>query len=560
MALSSKFNFMGLARTRPLSFLRFQRPNPWQLAAFLITVAVCAPLAMVLSSVFSPSTDVWRHLVETVLVEVMLNTIWLVLGVGVGTLVLGVSLAWLTAACEFPGRRFFDWALMLPLALPAYVTAFVSIGLLDYTGPVQTFLRSWLGEGIWFPRIRSTGGVILVMTLALYPYVYLLARNAFLTQGRRAIEVAQSLGHSRWGGFYHVSLPMARPWIVGGSMLALMETVADFGAVSTFNYDTLTTAIYKAWFGMFSLSAAAQLSSLLILIVFVLLVVEQQWRLRMRYGQMGRNSAYGDRVVLRGIWGGVAFTYSVLILSAGFLIPVVQLSVWAYGVFDQDFDGRYLGFVTHSLLLGGVASLLTCTCALILVYASRQRNGFWTRFLVRLATMGYALPGTVLAVGVFLLFVSLDHQIIHLAKVWFGAEVELLLTGTLLAMLLAYLVRFLAVAHSPLESAMQRVTSNIEEAARSLGCSGIGLLRRIHLPILRGGLLTATTLVFVDVMKEMPITLMTRPFGWDTLSVRIFEMTSEGEWERAALPAVVLVLAGLVPVMLLTKHEDKGSS
>lgn len=528
-----------------------------QLTAFFIAALVLVPLGVVLSSVFSQSNGVWQHLVHTVLVELLLNTLWLVLGVGVGTTLLGVSLAWLTAACDFPGRRLFDWALMLPLAIPAYVTAFVGIGLLDFTGPVQTYLRAWLGEDhVWFPKIRSTGGVILIMTLALYPYVYLLARNAFLTQGKRAVEVAQSLGCGRWTGFFKVSLPMAQPWIAGGLMLALMETLADFGAVSIFNYDTFTTAIYKAWFGLFSLTAAAQLSSLLLVIVFVLLLMEQQLRSRMRYVQVGKSSIRSDRIVLRHAGGRFASAYCALVLLVAFVIPVVQLFIWAYNVFDHDFDGRYLGFLSHSLLLGGIAALLITACALILGYANR-RHHLLTRIMVKIATLGYALPGSVLAVGVFMVLAWLDRQIMSWGRTWFNLDTGFLLNGTLAAMILAYLVRFLAVAYNPIDSAMQRITLSVDEAASSLGSSGVLLLRRVHLPILRGGLLTAATLVFVDVMKEMPMTLMTRPFGWDTLSIRIFEMTSEGEWERAALPAVALVLAGLIPIMALTKQSNR---
>ncbi len=528
-----------------------------QLTAFFIAILVLAPLGVVLSSVFSQTNGVWQHLVHTVLGELLLNTLWLVLGVGAGTTLLGVSLAWLTAACDFPGRRLFDWALMLPLAIPAYVTAFVGIGLLDFTGPVQTHLRMWLGEEhVWFPKIRSTGGVILIMTLALYPYVYLLVRNAFLTQGKRAVEAAQSLGYGRWSGFFKVSLPMAQPWIAGGLMLALMETLADFGAVSIFNYDTFTTAIYKAWFGLFSLPAAAQLSSLLVLIVFVLLMIEQQLRSRMRYVQIGKSSIHSDRIVLRHARGWFASAYCTWVLMVAFVIPVVQLLIWAYNVFDQDFDSRYLGFLSHSLLLGGIAALLITTCALILVYANRHHH-FLTHIIVKIATLGYALPGSVLAVGVFMVLAWLDHQIMSWGRSWFNLETGFLINGTLAAMILAYLVRFLAVAYNPIESAMQRITPSVDEAATSLGSGGIRLLQRVHLPILRGGLLTAATLVFVDVMKEMPMTLMTRPFGWDTLSIRIFEMTSEGEWERAALPAVALVLAGLIPIMALTKKSSR---
>lgn len=542
---------------RGVRFFQHVFLDRWQAATFFIAGLVLIPLVVVLFSVFSETDEVWLHFVQTSLATLLTHTFWLLLGVGVGTTFLGVSLAWLTAACDFPGRKWLDWALMLPLSLPPYVVAFVGIGLLDFTGPIQTQLRSWLGvEQLWFPRIRSAGGVIVVMTLTLYPYIYMFARNAFLTQGRRAIEAAQSLGQSRFRGFLSVALPMARPWIVGGLALVLMETLADFGTVSIFNYDTFTTAIYKAWFGLFSPSAAAQLASLLVLIVFVVLLVEQRSRSRRRFSHAGRSSV-ADRISLRGGRGWLAFAYAISVLAIAFIIPVVQLSIWAFGVFRQDFDLRYLSFLGRSVFLGGAAALFTCAGALILVSANRLRNDFMTRTAVRVATLGYALPGSVLAVGIFIPIIWIDKQIVGWIKTLSGTETGFILSGTLAAMLLAYLIRFLAVAHGAVDSAMNRITPSLDETARCLGVSGIPLLRKVYLPLLRGGLLTGALLVFVDVMKEMPITLMTRPFGWDTLSVRIFEMTSEGEWERAALPAVALVLAGFIPILLLSRYSNR---
>jgi iron(III) transport system permease protein len=535
------------------------RPGNLTLLSTGIAAVVLAPLAVVLFSVFSPAGDVWEHLLHTVMARLLLNTLWLVLGVGIGTAVLGISLAWLTVTCEFPGRRVFEWALVLPLAIPAYVFAFVSIGLLDFTGPVQTFLRSSLEIGTgWFPRIRSTGGVIAVMILAFYPYVYLLSRNAFLTQGRRGIEAAQSLGHSQRKAFFRVAVPMARPWIAAGVMLALMETLADFGTVATFNYDTFTTAIYKAWYGLFSLTAAGQLSSILVVIVFLLLLVEQRLRSRSRYVQAEKASVPVVRKNLRGLRGWLTFAYAGAVLSLAFLIPVFQLVFWSAGIIRSDLDVRYFGFLTHSIFLGVLAAALVTACAMILVYANRLNNTLWTRITVRSATLGYALPGAVLAIGGIILVTWVDHRLIAGIQSVLHVKIGFLITGTLFAMLLAYLARFLVVGHSPVDSAMQRITPSTDETARSLGLNQIAMLRRVHLPMLRAGLLTAAALVFVDVMKEMPITLMTRPFGWDTLAVRIFEMTSEGEWDQAALPAVALVLTGLIPVILLVKQSSRN--
>ena len=526
-------------------------------AATAIALLVAIPVAVVFSSWLAPATDIWRHFAAYVLGDLLRNTFWLALGVGLGTLLVGVSLAWLTTMCEFPGRRVFAWALMLPLALPTYVLAFVSRGLFDYTGPVQTALRSWSGAAdLWFPRIQSTGGVITVLTLALYPYVYLITRNAFRTQGVRMMEVAQSLGHGHVSGFFRVALPMARPWIAGGLALVLMETLADFGAVAIFNYDTFTTAIYKAWYSLFSLPAAAQLASMLLLIVLALVLTEAVLRPRRRY-HTARPGAPGRRIVLSRRLAAFAFFYCAAILALAFVLPMGQLLLWAYEVLPHDLDGRYLDFLGHTLTLALAAAALTAAAALILVYAVRHNSGGAMRAVTRVATLGYAVPGAVLAVGIFIPVAWLDNQLILLARGLFARDVGLLIQGTILIMLLAYVSRFLAVAHNPIEAAMHRVAPHIDEAARGLGLGRLATVWRVHLPMLRGGLFTAVILVFVEVMKEMPITLMLRPFGWDTLAVRIFEMTSEGEWRRAALPAVALVLAGLIPIALLLRRADR---
>ena len=546
----------GRGEYRLPHFFPFRTAWGWRLIPLIVAALVLVPVGTVVSSFFTPADDVWRHLVETTLADLLANTFWLALGVASGTALLGVSLAWFTAVCEFPGRGFLSWALLLPFAIPAYVTAFVMLGLFDYIGPVQTALRAWSGSDLaWFPDVRARWGVILVMVLAFYPYVYLLARNAFLTQGRRSLEAAQSLGFNRVEGFFKLALPMARPWIAGGLMLALMETLADFGTVAVFNYDTFTTVIYKAWFAMFSLAAASQLASLLIILIFALIIIEQQLRMRIRYAE-ARQSARAERILLKGWRAWSVAGFATLTLFFAFLLPVAQLFLWASHVFSQDFDERYLEFLWHSLSLSGLAALLTCSVALLLAYAARRQPGAATRAAVRISTLGYALPGTVLEVGIFIPVTWLDNLLGTLAFRIFHIDSGLLLQGTLLTMLAAYMTRFLAVGHSPIDSAMQRITGNIDEAAMGLGVCGWEALRRIYLPMLKGGIFTAATLVFVDVMKEMPITLMTRPFGWDTLAVRIFELTTEGQWEQAALPAVTLILAGLLPMMFFMRQTE----
>ena len=527
--------------------------NKWHYASGALALLVAVPLLVVFSGWLQPSTEVWSHLAETLLSQLFINTIKLVIGVGLGVMLLGVSLAWLTARCDFPGRRLFDWMLMLPLAIPAYVMAFVAIGLLDFSGPVQTALREWLGAGnFWFPEIRSTGGVILVMVLVLYPYVYMLARTAFLTQGRSTLEAAQTLGYGPLSVFWKVALPMARPAIVAGTSLALMETLADFGTVATFNYDTFTTAIYKAWFGFFSLQAASQLASLLLLFVFVSLMTERFTRKRADYHDTMR-SGKTPRFHFSG-WRGWGITALLsLFFSLAFLLPFIQLCLWAFGAVSEELDARYLGLLYHTLVLGLLAALVTTAGALILGFARRYQRDRITSLTVTLSTLGYALPGSVLAVGIMIAVTQADN-FLHTFMATMGATTSgQILSGSVFALVLAYVIRFMAVAHGPVETGLSRIKHSLPEAAQTLGATPRHVLTKIYLPLLRPGLFTAMLLVLVDTMKEMPATLLMRPFGWDTLAVRIYEMTSEGEWERAALPATTLVLVGLLPVILLVR-------
>ena len=526
----------------------------WRLASLLVALVVAAPLLVVVAAWFTPATDVWRHLVQTVLPELLRNTAVLVVGVGLGVLVIGVALAWLTALCEFPGRRFFDWALMLPLAMPAYVFAFVAVGLLDFSGPLQTWLRTVFGADTRLPPIRSAGGVIAVMVLAFYPYVYMLARSAFLAQGRSMLETGRALGLSPTRAFFRVVLPVARPAIAAGVTLALMETLADFGAVAVFNYDTFTTAIYKAWTGLFSLNAAAQLSTLLLFFVALALFSERRLRGRARY-HVALRAGREQRIRLDGARAWGATTACSVVLALAFVIPLTQLVLWATEAAPTDLDMRYLRFVGNTIVLGAVAAAATTFAALVVAYTYRLKPDRYIRAAAGFATLGYALPGSVLAVGIMISFIWLDRNLFAPLLSVAGLPVVPLLAGGLLALVLAYGVRFMALAHGSVDSAFERIKPSLLQAARSLGASNREILWRLSLPLLRTGLLSAGLLVFVEVMKEMPATLLLRPFGWDTLATRIFEMTSEGEWTRAALPASALVLVGLLPVILLIRRS-----
>ena len=516
----------------------------------LISLFMLIPIIVVLFSWTRPVADIWQHMADYVLPQVLKNTAILLLMVTVISGTIGTALAWVTSMYRFPGQRFFAWALMLPLAMPAYVLAFVTIGIVDFSGPLQTGLRD-LGISTAIPSVRNIWGAGLVLSLAFYPYVYLLARQAFLSQGRRAIEAGQMLGLSRSRVFFRLALPQALPWILGGLLLATMETLADFGAVSVFNVDTFTTAIYKAWFGFFSLTTAAQLAALLIGVIFIVVLFEQYWQAR-----RGQSISQGSNRRLESSksakFGMSLLCTSVFLLA--FLIPFIQLIYWTVLNYKQDFDERYIDFVTNSLLIASMTTLLIAVLAVIIAWVKRQYPDKSTKLMTTFATLGYVVPGTVLAVGVFIPIAWLDNQLIA-----FGITSQQVLSGSVIVMLLALSTRFMTVSFQPVDRQLQRLTVNQEAAAKLLSDSPVQRWRQVVLPVLSPGVLTALLMGFVEVMKEMPITLMTRRQGWDTLAVRVFEMTSEGMWGRAALPSLLIVVVGLIPVWILLRQSDKTS-
>ena len=515
----------------------------------LISLFMLIPIIVVLFSWTQPVEDIWTHMADYVLPQVLKNTAILLSMVIVISGSIGTGLAWITSMYRFPGQRFFSWALMLPLAMPAYVLAFVTAGIVDFSGPLQTALREF-GITSAIPSVRNVWGAGIILSLAFYPYVYLLARQAFLSQGRRVIEAGQMLGLSRSRIFFGLALPQALPWVIGGLLLTTMETLADFGAVSVFNVDTFTTAIYKAWFGFFSLTTAAQLAALLIGVVFIVVLFEQYWQARRgsTTASQGSNRRF-DASTMAKIGMTVLCT---LVFLIAFLAPFLQLIYWTLTNFRQDFDARYIGFVTNSLSIATMTTLFIAILAIIVAWIKRQYPEKSTQMMVTFANLGYVVPGTVLAVGVFIPIAWLDNQMIG-----FGIISKQVLSGSVVVMLLALSTRFMTVSFQPVDRQLQRLTVNQEAAAKLLSDSPYQRWRQVMLPVLSPGVLTALLMGFVEVMKEMPITLMTRRHGWDTLAVRVFEMTSEGMWERAALPSLLIVLVGLIPVWILLRQSDK---
>jgi iron(III) transport system permease protein len=524
-----------------------------------VAVVVAAPVLAVAYNLLTPRWEVWQHLAQTMLVELVWNTVLLLVGVGLLAGGLGTSLAWLVSAHRFPGRSFFEWALVLPMAVPAYVIAFVFAGLFGYTGPVATHLRSAFGPDAFFPDVRTFPGVVLVMSLVLYPYVYLLARAGFGSLGAASFEAARSLGSRH--PFWSVGFPLARPAIATGLALALMETLADFGAVSVLGYRTFTTAIYRVWFGMFDRVAAGQLAVALMLFAVVLLSFERWARGRARFVQRHGRPAAEVLRPLSSVGALAVSAYCGGVLFFAFLLPTGVLGYWtARAAFEDKLPPNFSSLLTNTVALGAAAAITTLAAALVLAYGQRLARSRSLAWASRIASMGYAVPGSVIAVGVLLILSGADRGLGRLVESATGVEVGLVLTGSALGLVFAYVVRFVSVSFYTVEAGLESIAPNLDDAARSLGASPRRLLARVHAPLLKGSVLTASILVLVDVMKEMPATMLIRPFGTDTLAVDVWQRTAEAMWREASLPALTIVLAGLLPVVLLVRLGRRGQS
>ncbi|MEN0001309.1 MAG: iron ABC transporter permease [Pseudomonadota bacterium] len=522
-----------------------------------LTVCVCAfPIASVGITAISGTLDTWTLLADTVLPRYLLATIQLVFWVGIGTALIGTGTAWLVAVCEFPGRRIFEVALALPFAFPAYVLAYAYTDLLDHPGAVQTALRQWNDWGprdYWFPEIRSLGGAAIMLILVLYPYVYLLARASFIRQSPTAYQAARVLGRSPLSAFFTVSLPLARPAIAGGVILALMETVADFGTVSHFAVQTFATGIYQAWIGMGDRSAASQLALCLMGVAFVLIILERIERQRRSHFEAGKRIEAMPRHRLTGRRALAAIVFCAIPVLAGFVIPLLVLLEMAWDSGQNPFAERYIMFISNSLLLASTAACVTVCLAIAVGYRARINPGKAAEFTKTIAGLGYAIPGSVIAVGVFIPFASFDNAFdAYMREAW-GISTGLLLSGSMFILLVAYAVRFMAVAISSFDTGMAQIKPTMDAAARTLGAGHGRILFGVHLPLMRASLLTGALIVFVDVMKELPATLMLRPFNFDTLAVHAYRLASDERLTQAAVPSLVIVAFGLLPVIILCR-------
>jgi iron(III) transport system permease protein len=536
---------------------RLRRRPYFAWAATLLALPLSLPFITIVVLAFFPAQNIWPHLLSTVLPGYVWRTLALMAGVGSLSLVIGTVMAWLVTMHDFPGKRVLQWAALLPMAMPGYIVSYVYVDFLTYAGPFQAWLRKVFGWTVksdyYFPEVRGLGGAIVILALVLYPYVYLTARAAFLKQSTAQLEVARTLGRTPFQVFRDIALPQARPALVVGVSLVLMECLNDIGAVGFFGVQTLTFGIYSTWLGEGNLGGAAQLSFVLLIFVLLLLLAERQGRLR--------DAAYhgGYRPVSRQPTplGGPAAVGASLVLfipmALGFLVPALILARHAAGRLEMLLDAGLLRAVSHSLGLAVLAGALTIIIGLVLAYANRQDGGRLVRIITQAATVGYAIPGTVLAIGVLIPFASFDNWFNSFSLANFGVSTGLLLSGSIMAVTFAYVTRFLAISFGSLEAGLEKITPNLDAAARTLGRRPFGVVRQIHLPLLRPALLTAALMVFVDAMKELPATLILRPFDFETLATKVFELASLDQLEASAIPALAIVAVGLVPVLLLSR-------
>lgn len=539
------------------------RWSRFSLSAILLAALVATPLLALVVFALQSEAEIWRHLAATFLTGYILNTLMLALGVAIGVVSLGVGAAWLVAMHRFPGRNLFEWALMLPLAAPSYIVAFAYTDLLDFAGPVQSLVRDVLGVSgaadYWFPQIRSLGGAILVMSLVLYPYVYLLARTAFLAQSGAAVEAARTLGMSRRRAFWRVALPMARPAIAVGVALAMMETLNEYGTVDFFAVQVFSTGIYHVWLNMGSLDGASGLALMLVLLIALLIWLERRNRSDRRFTDPRHVRGAAPGAALTGGKAVLAMLACLTPVLFGFLLPFLLLLAGSLEGGIELIDKRLLTGFFNSLELAFLAAVVAAILALWLAYAVRLAGRGVVIWGARVASIGYAIPGAVLAVGILFPFASLDNAVDGFLRETFGISTGLVLSGTLFALLFGCTVRFLALAFGATEAGMERVSRNNDDAARLLGCWGVPLLRKVHWPIIRASVLTGALLVFVDTMKELPMTMALRPFNFETLATLAHQYASDEQFDQAAPGALAIVIAGIVPVILMSSMIRRAS-
>ena len=528
----------------------------WRVGAYAVAALVALPLLGIAANLFVWQGELWRHLAETQLRDIAINTVVLLAVVGGGTVTIGAGTAWLVTMHRFPGSRAFEWALLLPLVMPTYIIGYAYADLMAFAGPLQSALRAatgWARGDYWFPDFGTATGVAILFTLVLYPYVYLAARAAFLAQSQPLLDASRILGHGPWRTFLRVGLPMARPAIMAGAALALLEALADFGTVQYYGVHTLTTAIYRTWYGMGNREGAAQIALLLLAVAIVLILLERHSRGRARFHVAAnlRETVQPERL---GRFAGIAAVLAcALPLLLGFVVPTAHLARLASASSAWLTNQDFLREIAHSLVLAGLAAIIIAALAVFLAYAGRVARQRGLNRAIEFASLGYAIPGAVIAVGILFPLVAFDRALDAAVRTVFGVSAGLLLSGTAMALLLAYTVRFLAVGIANVAPALAAIDPAMDASARILGAKPREILQRIHLPLMRGPVLTAAIVAFVEVVKELPATLLIRPFNFDTLAIGVYRFASDERLAQAAVGAMVIVAVALVPVILLSR-------
>ncbi len=532
--------------------------NIWFWISAFITTLVLIPIVTLFVNIFSADSEVWDHLVETVLTSYITNTLLVALGTVLLALIFGISTAWCVSVFNFPGRKFFSWALILPLSIPGYVAAYTYAGIFDFTSPVQTYTRDLLGIQTMNFDVMTMENIILILSVCLFPYVYIICKNSFSKQSSDMLDAARILGQSKLKSFFTIALPLARPAIVSGAVIVIMEVLNDYGAMKYYGINTFTVSICQVWFSFNDVNSAIKLSMYLMLIVLIFIVIELLFRGRAKYSSSNSSSKPLERTRLKGFQAFIIFLICFTPLLIGFIIPVIQLTAWSCQTAHKVINKAFWQLVQNSFLLAIFASAFTVLLGILLTFSVRASKNKLSKLLSKVASIGYILPGAVAAVGVIIPFIFIHNNLIQLIK---GYDIMRgLIVGSFIALGFAYFVRFLVLALNPMDSTMEKVSSNIDDAARVLGASNLKTFFKINLPILKNAILGAFILIFVNVLKEIPLTIILRPFNFDTLAIKGFELAKNEQIAESANLSLIIVIAGLIPILFLNKlmTEQKG--
>ena len=522
-----------------------------QIFLYFVILVVITPIITVLSYVFSPSTHLWGHLADNLLLEYLSNTFLILMFVSLISVVLGVSCAWLVTMYQFPGKDIFKWLLIMPIAIPTYVSAYIYAGLVEPSGFLFESAESTIGLGkelYNLINLRNIYGVIFILSICLYPYIYLITYSSFKEQSYCAIEVGKSLGLNKKELFRKISIPLARPGIIAGLSLVMMETLAEFGTMDYYGVSTFTTGIYRTWFAFDDDTSALHLASILLTFVFILMILEKYSRGRSKYNHSSQKTRPMKPINMSMRNGIYAFLWCLLIVLLGFIIPIIQLFLWLIDTYSYLFDSEFLEIIINTIIIGSFASVLIVLISIYASYVNRSTSNMYTKFSLKIFSIGYSIPGVVIAVGIIIPITLIDD----LQAVIFGSPI-FYLSGSFIALIIAYLVRFSTISFNATESGLSKIKNNIDLTAKSFGFSNFMILKNIHIPMMKTTVITALILVFVDIVKELPATLILRPFNFDTLAIHIYELASSEQLSFIASPALMLITIGLIPVIILIR-------